>query len=107
MKQGSEAADDAVDDQQELWLGYDGLLVPLRMISALLVYQPVWDRRIMHDYGRVPPDVQAVVLLHDGRALPARRALADLRLRWNAWQAAQTDESGDQDSLADAPTEED
>ncbi|MBV9789762.1 MAG: hypothetical protein JOZ51_16365 [Chloroflexi bacterium] len=107
MKQGSDAADEAAAFQQELWLGYDGLLVPLPMISALLVYQPVWDRRIMHDYGHVPSDVQAVVLLHDGRALPARRALADLRLRWNAWQAAQADEVSDQDSAADASTDED
>lgn len=107
MKQGAEAADDPADVQQELWLGYDGLIVPLRMISALLVYQPVWDRRIMHDYGHVPSDVQAVVLLHDGRALPARRALADLRMRWNAWQAAQTDESRDQESSAEAAAEED
>jgi hypothetical protein len=106
LTQGSEAADDAAV-QQELWLGYDGLLVPLQMISALLVYQPVWDRRIMHDYGHVPADVQAVVLLHDGRALPARRALADLRLRWNAWQAAQADEANAADSSADAPAEED
>lgn len=106
MKQGSQAADDAAA-QQELWLGYDGLLVPLQMISALLVYQPVWDRRIMHDYGHVPSDVQAVVLLHDGRALPARRALADLRSRWNAWQAVQTSEPSDGDSSADAPAEED
>lgn len=107
MKQGSEATDEAADVQQELWLGYDGLVVPLGMISALLVYQPVWDRRIMHDYGSVPPDVQVVVLLHDGRALPARRALADLRMRWNAWQAAQTDEAFDQESAADAAVEED
>lgn len=107
MKQGSEAADDAASFQQELWLGYDGLLVPLSMISALLVYQPVWDRRIMHDYGRVPADVQVVVLLRDGRALPARRALADLRLRWNAWQTAQADGSSDQDSSPNASTDED
>ncbi|HEX6289145.1 MAG TPA: hypothetical protein VFZ66_08130 [Herpetosiphonaceae bacterium] len=88
MNQRSEAGSDATA-QHDLWLGYDGLLVPLSMISALLVYQPVWDRRILHDYGRVPTDIQAVVLLHDGRVLPARRALADLRARWSAWQCAQ------------------
>ena len=87
MKQQPEAVTDEAPPQ-ELWLGYDGLLVPFRLISALLVYQPVWDRRIAHNYGRVPVDTQAVVLLRDGRVLPSRRTLADLRERWNAWQSA-------------------
>jgi hypothetical protein len=89
----SDAADGDRGSQQELWLGYDGLMVPLQSISALLVYQPAWDRRIIHDYGRVPVDVQAVVLLYDGRVLPARRTLADLRARWNAWQSEQAESS--------------
>jgi hypothetical protein len=76
----------------ELWLGYDGLNVPYVAISALLVYQPAWDRRIVQSYGTLPGDVQAVVLLDDGRALPSRRALADLQARWRSWQAAQPDE---------------
>lgn len=74
----------------ELWLGYADLLVPLEAISALLRYQAAWDRRIARDYGRVPSDVQAVVLLKDGRVLPARRALADLHERWIRWQAQDT-----------------
>lgn len=74
---------------QELWLGYNELLVPFDAISALLVYQPVWDRRIAQAYGRVPGDVRAVVLLSDGRTLPARRTLSDLHARWTAWQAGQ------------------
>lgn len=74
---------------QELWLGYNELLVPFDAISALLVYQPVWDRRIAQAYGRVPSDVRAVVLLVDGRTLPARRTLSDLHARWTAWQANQ------------------
>ncbi len=92
MKRPSEAEDDDTYTLQELWLGYDGLVVPFSMISALLVYQPVWDRRIVHDYGRVPNDVQSVVLLHDGRVLPARRMLTDLRARWSAWQAPAADQ---------------
>lgn len=75
---------------QELWLGYHELLVPFDAISALLVYQPVWDRRIEQAFGRVPGDVRAVVLLCDGRTLPARRALSDLHARWTAWQADQS-----------------
>jgi hypothetical protein len=74
----------------ELWLGYDGLLVPLASITAVLAYQPAWDRRIIHAYGSVPPDVRAVVLLDDGRALPARRALNDLHARWTEWQATRS-----------------
>jgi hypothetical protein len=109
LKQQSEAGSDEAPPPQELWLGYDALLVPFYLISALLVYQPVWDRRIIHDYGRVPVDTQAVVLLRDGRVLPARRTLADLRERWNAWQARygadhsssaeHEGSSGDQDDL--------
>lgn len=74
-----------------LWLGHDGLSVELAAIRALLTYQPAWDRRIAQSYGRVPSDVRAVVLLHDGRMLPARRALDDLHARWAAWQASQRD----------------
>lgn len=84
----------ATDDRApyELWLGYDGLLVPFAEISALLVYQPVWDRRIIAAYGNVPNDARAIVLLRDGRALPARRALSDLQARWSEWQAGDHEE---------------
>lgn len=88
---------------QDLWLGYDGLLVPFGVISALLVYQPAWDRRIEQTYGHVPQDVRAVVLLADGRMLPSRRALADLHARWSAWQATDTEDAADQADQADAP----
>ena len=87
----------------ELWLGYDGLVVPFDLISALLVYQPAWDRRLMQAYGRVPADVRAVVLLNDGRMLPARRALDDLQARWSAWQATQPDDAT-APSAADEPS---
>jgi len=76
-----------------LWLGHDGLSVELAAISALLAYQPAWDRRIAQSYGRVPDGVRAVVLLRDGRMLPARRSLDDLRARWVAWQQAGSDSS--------------
>jgi len=76
---------------ETLWLGLDGLLAPLAEIEALLVYRPVWDRRIIAAYGRVPDGVRAVVLLRDGRALPSRRSLDDLDARWAAWRA---DDSG-------------
>lgn len=107
MKEQFEAADHHSSSEQELWLGYDGLLVPLHAISALLVYQPVWDRRIMHDYGQVPLDVQVVVLLHDGRVLPARRSLADLRSRWNEWQIRQLDEAREHGDSATPAIDED
>lgn len=74
-----------------LWLGYDGLNVELAAISALLAYQPAWDRRIAHSYGSVPAGIGAVVLLRDGRVLPARRSLEDLRARWTTALGANTD----------------
>jgi hypothetical protein len=66
-------------------LGYD-LLAPFDQISAVLVYQPAWDRRIIQAYGQVPNGIQAIVMLKDGRLLPSRRSLADLHSRWSAWQ---------------------
>lgn len=73
----------------ELWLGYDELIVPMALINALLVYQSAWDRRIAAAYGSVPGDVRTVVLLHDGRVLPSRRELADVQARWADWRARQ------------------
>ncbi len=73
----------------ELWLGYD-LLAPYDQISAVLAYQPAWDRRIVQAYGQVPNGIQAIVMLNDGRLLPSRRSLADLHTRWTAWQQSAT-----------------
>ena len=72
---------------EELWLGYAGLSVECAAVSALLHYRETWDRRIRQSYGAVPADVSAVVLLEDGRALPARRPLADLRRQLQQWEA--------------------
>ena len=83
---------DSAASHDQLWLGYDNLLVPFAAITALLVYQPAWNRRIAQAYGSVPSDVRAVVLLRDGRTLPARRRLADLQARWSTWQATQPNE---------------
>ncbi len=77
----------------ELWLGLDNLLAPFELISAVLVYQPVWDRRIAQSFGHVPHAVQAVVLLTDGRVLPSRRSLADIHTRWLEWQQRQSSAS--------------
>jgi hypothetical protein len=71
----------------EMWLGYVGLSVPCDLIMAVVHYQPAWDRRIAQSHGALPPDVCCVVLLEDGRALPARRSIEDLRRQWAAWQA--------------------
>ncbi len=72
----------------EMWLGYGGLSVPPASVSALVRYEPGWDRRIVQSYGSVPPYVEAVVLLRDGRALPAQRPVADLRRQLQQWQDA-------------------
>lgn len=82
----------------ELWLGYD-LLAPFDQISAVLAYQPAWDRRIVQAYGQVPNGIQAIVMLNDGRLLPSRRSLADLHMRWTAWQqTASTSGASDHES---------
>ncbi len=70
---------------ETLWLGYSGLVVECAAVSAVINYQSVWDRRIIQSYGRLPAGVCCVVLLEDGRALPAQRSTDDLRRQWNAW----------------------
>jgi hypothetical protein len=65
------------------------MMAPFALISAVLVYQPVWDRRIAQSCGSVPSAIQAVVLLTDGRVLPSRRSLADIHARWIEWQRRQ------------------
>lgn len=70
-----------------MWLGYDGLSVRYTRVSAIVAYQATWDRRIIQAYGEVPADVCAVVLLEDGKALPARRPLEELHQQLVAWNA--------------------
>lgn len=103
MEQHSTPASQPAMSHDEVWLGYDSLLVPFNIISALLVYQPAWDRRLTQAYGHVPTDVQAVVLLTDGRVLPARRTLADLQTRWSSWQAEQAAMTKSDTSRESAP----
>ena len=71
----------------ELWLGYSGLSVDCAAISAVLLYQPAWDRRIVQAYGQLPAGVRSVVLLDDGRVLPARRPIEDIRHQLAVWHA--------------------
>ena len=70
-----------------MWLGYSGLMVDCSAISAVLHYRPAWDRRIVQSYGSLPAGVCGIVLLEDGRVLPARRSVDDLRRQWSTWQA--------------------
>lgn len=69
-----------------LWLGYDGLDLPFREITAVLLYQPALDGRIEETYGRVPRGVAAVVVTEAGRYLPARYSAEILRRRWADWR---------------------
>ena len=73
-------------DETMLWLGYSDLTARCTAIAAILDYQQAWDRRIVQAYGDVPVGVRCVVLLEDGRALPARRTADDLRSQWTAWK---------------------
>lgn len=70
-----------------IWLGYSGLSVAAAEISAVLRYQPLWDRRIAHSYGSLPAGIRSIVLLRDGRVLPARRSVHDLRRQWQSLRA--------------------
>jgi hypothetical protein len=70
-----------------LWLGYDGLALPFREISAVLLYQPALDSRIVQTYGRVPRGVAAVVVTDAGAYLPARYPAELLRRRWADWRS--------------------
>lgn len=76
----------AIDEQAVLWLGYSGLSAECAAVTAILQYQQAWDRRIEQAFGHVPLGVRCVVLLEDGRALPARRAFDDLHEQWTAWK---------------------
>ncbi len=40
-----------------LWLGYDGLSVRFVDVTAVLLYHPSLDARIVSAYGRVPANV--------------------------------------------------
>jgi len=72
-----------------LWLGYDGLVLPFREISAVLLYQPALDSRIVETYGRVPRGVTAVVVTDSGAYLPARYPADLLRRRWADWRSGE------------------
>lgn len=72
----------------EIWLGFSGLNADCREIAAIVHYQQAWDRRIVQAHGCVPAGVRSVVLLEDGRALPARRAVDELNQQWSVWRAA-------------------
>ncbi len=74
---------------REIWLGYSGLSVDAGSISAIIQYQPAWDRRIVQSHGTVPAGVECVVVLENGDVLPASRPIDDLRSQWNTWQAEQ------------------
>lgn len=69
-----------------LWLGYDGLDLPLSEICAILRYQPALDARIMQAYGMVPLGVRTVVVTTAGLYLPARWEAQQIRQRWAAWR---------------------
>ena len=72
----------------QLWLGYDGLVVPFAHVAAVLRYTPVLDNRIIQVYGRVPSNIRAVVILGDGAYLPSSWSVEQLRQRLARWRTA-------------------
>ncbi|MBK9712956.1 MAG: hypothetical protein IPO81_16850 [Kouleothrix sp.] len=69
-----------------LWLGYDGLSISFVEVAAVLLYHPSLDARIISAYGRVPSNIQAVVVTGDGTFLPSSWTAAQLRRRWTIWR---------------------
>jgi hypothetical protein len=71
-----------------LWLGYDGLSVRYVDVVAVLLYRPSLDTRILSGYGRVPANIRAVVITHDGTFWPSSWPVEQLRQRWASWRDA-------------------
>lgn len=69
-----------------LWLGYDGLSIRFLDMTAVLLYHPSLDARIISAYGRVPANVRAVVVRSDGAYLPSSWPPEQLRQRWSHWR---------------------
>jgi len=69
-----------------LWLGYDNLSVRFADITAVLLYRPGLDARIIGDYGRVPPNIRAVVVTSNGMFWPSSWGVDHLRRRWSSWR---------------------
>jgi hypothetical protein len=76
-----------------LWLGYDGLSIPLSRIVAVVHYRQAWDSFIVRTYGQVPPNVRTIVVTDDGGYYPALRSLDDLHRRWASWRQGGAGES--------------
>ena len=70
----------------QLWLGYDGLSVRYGDVTAILLYNPSLDTRIISAYGRVPTNVRAIVVTDDGSYLPSSWPAEHLRQRWSSWR---------------------
>lgn len=70
----------------QLWLGYDGLSVRYGDVTAILLYNPSLDLRIISAYGRVPTNVRAIVVTGDGSYLPSSWPAEHLRQRWSSWR---------------------
>lgn len=72
----------------QIWLGYDGLVVRYVDVTAVLLYHPSLDTRIISAYGRVPANVRAIVVTDDGSYLPSSWPAEHLRQRWSSWRGA-------------------
>lgn len=72
-----------------LWLGYNGLTIPLEKIIAVVLYRPAWDGHILRTYGRLPINVRAVVVTEDGGYYPAGRTMEELHTSWATWRKTQ------------------
>ena len=69
-----------------LWLGYDGLSVQYADVAVVLFYHPALDRRLLQSYGRVPSNVQSIVITSDGTYFPSSWSVSQLRRRLAHWR---------------------
>ena len=69
-----------------LWLGYDNLVVQCADVSVVLLYHRALDHRIVVTFGRVPSNVQTVVVTNDGSYWPSSWRADQLRSRLTRWR---------------------
>ena len=72
-----------------LWLGYNGLTVRCADVTAVLFYHPVLNARIIKSYGRIPANVQAIVVMSDGTFFPSSWSVEHLRQHLTRWYGAE------------------
>lgn len=72
----------------QIWLGYDGLSLPYDQVAVVLIYQPALRGHVLQSYGRIPANIQAIVVTDRGEYLPSSWTAQQLRQRLARWRNA-------------------